>query len=370
MRVTIATVVVIVVVLLGAAAILFPAIQAAREASRRMQCGNNVKQHCLALQNYHDTFLYLPYGARNRSTPPDYDTASWGPSWMVPSIPFYGINRGYDAIVAADIADPANDYLSTPVRQRCGNLSRQMKFFLLCPSSPLPEMQTLGGVELLVPSYAGIMGATDEPDTELMKQRRGFEDSRIVAGPYGGRAAGNGMLLLNESLTFEACTDGTANVILVGEVSDWYYTNAGKQLNPALSVGDAGDASSDAAGWLAGNNLPFIQSRNRPDGTVGQFIGIGEPSIPADRVCNLITVNFAVGTNNRRGANDSDPDWGTNGIGRCGLNNPLLSAHPAGAMVGFADGHVQLLTKQTAVWLLKKLAARDDGGVTVTGDDE
>lgn len=31
---------------------------------------------------------------------------------------------------------------------------------------------------------------------------------------------------------------------------------------------------------------------------------------------------------------------------------------------------VFLLTKQTAVWLLKKLAARDDDGVTVTGDDE
>jgi prepilin-type processing-associated H-X9-DG protein len=41
----------------------------------------------------------------------------------------------------------------------------------------------------------------------------------------------------------------------------------------------------------------------------------------------------------------------------------MLSAHPAGAMAGFLDGHVQLLTKQTPRHVLKRLAIRDDGGV-------
>ena len=50
-------------------------------------------------------------------------------------------------------------------------------------------------------------------------------------------------------------------------------------------------------------------------------------------------------------------------VPRCGLNNPLLSAHPAGAMIGFMDGHVQLLTKQASLDVQKKLSQRDDGGV-------
>lgn len=373
MRTTVATVVVVGLVVLGAAALLFPAVQAAREAQRRLQCGDNVQQLCLGLQNYHDTFLYLPYGARNRSTPPDYDNATWGPSWLVSGIPFFGINSGYDAIYAASVAEPQTDFASAPVRSKAPNVQRFMKF-VLCPSSPLPESQELSGVELLVPSYVGIMGATDEPTEEMIKQGRGFEDRRIVPGPYGGRAAGNGLLLINDSLSFDACTDGTAYTLLIGEVSDWYYTNTGERRNPALSAGDAGDGPSDAAGWMAGNNLPFTSQRvdrlnlSLP-GFMGQFVTFDADPVPADRVCNLVTLNYAVGTNNRDGQQRLTPEWGTGGVGRCGLSNPLLSAHPAGAMVGYADGHVAMLTKGTAVWLIKKLAARDDGGVIDNGVD-
>jgi type II secretory pathway pseudopilin PulG len=46
-------------------ALLLPAVQAAREASRRTQCANNLKQWSVAMHNFHDTYKRFPIGARN-----------------------------------------------------------------------------------------------------------------------------------------------------------------------------------------------------------------------------------------------------------------------------------------------------------------
>jgi len=350
-------------------ALLLPAVQAAREAARRMQCGNNVKQLSLSLQNYHDTFNYMPYGSRNRSTVSPYTTSNgYGTSWLVATLPFCEQRPLFDKLASADIA--GYDTISNNAAGQQAQCNNAKIKYMLCPSSPLPETQTVNGFSIVLPSYVGIMGGT----SDTTNAANNVSETRLCAGPGGaavatmsstttpvaGAYSSSGMLLINECLTMAACTDGTANTIVVSESSDYFYSGAvGSQTrcNPAMSFysyGTPAPASPVQWCWITGNNMQYTNGFANTVTTPGGSFAQGVP--------NLVTVHHPIGTNNRN-PSGSIPTWNALGITNVGAANPLLAAHPAGAMVGFLDGHVQMLTKQTAMWIAKRLAIRDDGGV-------
>ena len=81
-------------------ALLLPAIQAAREASCRISCGNNLKQIALACHNYHDTLKKLPAKGWTGPPAPSFLPGPKKPgvslSWMVAVLPFIEQNVLYD----------------------------------------------------------------------------------------------------------------------------------------------------------------------------------------------------------------------------------------------------------------------------------
>ncbi len=76
-------------------ALLLPAVQSAREAARRAQCTNNLKQLGLALHNYNDTFGSFPPGGM---TVPGWAWDNNGMTWRVMVLPFMEGNNAYDAV--------------------------------------------------------------------------------------------------------------------------------------------------------------------------------------------------------------------------------------------------------------------------------
>lgn len=134
-------------------ALLLPAIQAAREAARRMECTNNIKQILLGLQSYHDVHLEFPTGCMDNS--PDIPNGSkyWN-TWMS-ILPFTEQQARYERIVTVYIPEgirPDNgsistfgsaDGVKTPGTTNTVTTSSNMPelffpiFGLICPTDPL-----------------------------------------------------------------------------------------------------------------------------------------------------------------------------------------------------------------------------------------
>lgn len=122
-------------------ALLLPAVQQAREAARRTQCKNNLKQLGLAMHNYHDVFNTFPHNNSRLNQVPNvaYNMAEM--SWLYMALPYLEQSNLYNAFVLS----PAT--LGTPNQNHNGigpNTALRQTVIpgFLCPSNPMTPVRT------------------------------------------------------------------------------------------------------------------------------------------------------------------------------------------------------------------------------------
>ncbi|MCC9609155.1 DUF1559 domain-containing protein [Blastopirellula sp. JC732] len=193
-------------------ALLLPAVQQAREAARRMQCSNNLKQIGLGMHNYHDTFQKLPPGwiyfqeGRAAST---LGKASWG--WGTLILPF---------IEQTTLHDQLNPNTSS-LGSADVNLTGTYLEAYICPSDNPAKLVTSGSFVSGASNYSGVLGRFDTAAAGTSYSPTAAASSNPL---YGRTDAVNGTyrpegILGPRSVRFAEITDGLSNTLMVGEKS-------------------------------------------------------------------------------------------------------------------------------------------------------
>jgi prepilin-type processing-associated H-X9-DG protein len=201
--------------------LLLPAVQAAREASRRTQCSNNLRQLGVALQNYHDVVKRFPPGSLIMN-----DGYSWGAQMMLlpylekraayESVSFKQTGASYEikALQAAKLPDPTSEPIAVLI---CPSDPRGFYQLLSGPTGPQPNSGDCG---LLYPgSYLGVAGDKEGVDPALPINKcwysSGISDTPQVVN--GVVVVGTGLFYDFSNVNIASVTDGTSHTMAFGE---------------------------------------------------------------------------------------------------------------------------------------------------------
>lgn len=287
-------------------ALLLPAVQQAREAARRMSCTNNLKNIGLGLHNYHDTFGTFPAGYISNRPPIASSGICWNSSvtadlsqfasWTVMLLPFLEQTALHDRFNFGE------KFTMNPI-DGIGSATNHAAWEIpldiyQCPSDPRTSIQP----NLLC--YLGVQGGGvwDSSSSTYDFQCKASKD------PLRGHDT-NGMLYINSGEGFRDATDGTTNVIMVGESRYQTHNRAdGKNF-----------------GWASSGNATDIW---------------GFPGTLSSAIAPINTL----------------PDASHSTQSRC-----FGSYHPGGCEMMMSDASVQFFVETMDTQMYSQLAIRNDG---------
>ncbi|MFO1040561.1 MAG: DUF1559 domain-containing protein [Planctomycetaceae bacterium] len=317
-------------------ALLLPAVQQAREAARRTQCKNNLKQLGLAMHNFHDTYLRFPAGCMPDLTGGNTDPgqfngstivqqAAWGSSWKVHILPYIDQAPIYSQWVFQNSSGYTN--ISPNLTAINGKVLAPYR----CPSSVRPERYASsnnnGQIEMFT-SYTGTAGAASNTTLNVAPF------NTFNASGYGWNS-GNGTLYNMSRVNMRDMTDGTSNTFIIHEESDHQRDANNVTVTGAYSA----ISSQGPHGWTMGGG----------NTSIGAAYG--------DRTFNCATIRYTI---NQRGLADN---CGNGVCSNTGTNTPVNSTHVGGAHVLMGDGATRFLSQNMDLNTLLKLAAVNDGQV-------
>lgn len=300
-------------------ALLLPAVQAAREAARRMSCSNNLKQIGLALHNYHDTSGSFPPGAIH---PRGVTSKSW--SIHARLLPFLEQEN------LQDLVDWSLPYSAQ------GEVTQTRVETYFCPSDPGDRERPDGAITHYPLTYGVNMGTW------------------FVFNP-NSQSGGNGLVYPNSKTRFRDVIDGTSTTLAFAEVKAWspYLRDGG---NPGISY--APIPAADSVSSLGGNFKVDSGHTEWVDGRVHQtgFTGTFTPN-------TLVT--------HSTGSDTYDVDFNSSREGD--TTNQLTygavtsrSYHPGGVQVALTDGSARFVSEDIDITTWRALTTR--AGSEVVGD--
>jgi prepilin-type N-terminal cleavage/methylation domain-containing protein/prepilin-type processing-associated H-X9-DG protein len=305
-------------------ALLLPAVQAAREAARRMQCANNLRQIGLALANYESAVGCFPPGdITDRQSITGFPRISWNYQLL----PYLEQRAVFDAVTMRQSTASAwgNLVSNDPVNCTASGGIAPCSIVLsgwLCPTDHMggdtarPNLCVPAGAAFARSNYPAFFGNNDQAATWSRS---------------GLRAAFG----FNQPATIADIKDGTSNTMAVGE----YLTGA---------------LSSDWRGnfWFDEPGMNQIYTKYPPNTPLEDAFSSGvcrptaSPSLPdANLPCNE-TGDFMTGA---------------------GMTAAARSRHAGGIQVTFCDGSVQLISDSIGLNVWQALGGIDDGQVIQNG---
>lgn len=300
-------------------ALLLPAVQAAREAARRTQCTNQIRQIALACHNFEGF---------NKAFPSAVDENPY--SHIAQILPYIEQVAMQDLIVFEKRWDePENE----PIRDR-------VLPFVKCPSQDVFENIVIGKVgSQPVESgaknhYYAVAGAREPDGGDQCKSEENSPFSTVGCGNFESKLRGgnanNGIIYPFSKTRHAEITDGTSNTFLLGELS-WNHTPSGIPAQRA---------------WYAGAAFKVVLSPAQSAARM-ELLGKGV------RLYNALHVLHPI--NSLSASPDVSPV--ISGYHEISFG----SNHPGGCHFALADGSVTFVSENTDLETLKRLACRNDG---------
>jgi prepilin-type processing-associated H-X9-DG protein len=332
-------------------ALLLPAVQSAREAARRAQCTNNMKQIGLALHNYESSNGAFPSGGEStnfNTTPPSSQFIDGGWSTLARLLPFMEAGTAFNAL-NFNLAE-YNDAFGANYTG-----ASQAIASYICPSSTRSPDGSRDGVDPNDPFSAinGGYGYNDYGPTV-------YTDISPLLVPGNGNLPwvpyrdknfrANGMLKQGSTRIAEV-TDGTSNTIAIAEDAgrDPRYLSPYTELywNNVITRPAAMATINPNDPGPAGGYTPWRRFWRwaEPDGGYGVSGTPNNTGRPDHEVSNWPTGTFVA--------------QGTNAY----HNDEIGSFHPGGANILFGDGHVGFLKNSVSPVTMRGLVTLNGGEV-------